>query len=584
MKKALVKRWLSCVVACIVLVGCFSGTVEAKEWDVVRGETDYYVNLENSSNVFVCNKGTIGSKVGTEYYMTYSVESIQAKSFDVNGIIGTNQPRARYPYVASEDGKGGGILNFQQGDDLLKEGTTYFIKFTITEDGYTYSMSWAKDEESGYIKFGSVVGEHKSETKYFGVWFGSTEMSGKLTRVRIYDKKGNDLGVQATPGRNVSVGREETFQKDSQVNHRYTIELQNVYDIAISNRRTAIGDKVFMEYRVASSDSKVYQVGGSLSNEPKAGFPYLTGQLLYTATDFDVNTVDDGPFLVEGAEYLFIFEKKSDYFDVIAQRTYKGETEIISLDSVYGTYDKGADFVSIWLGGSREMLTNAVLEDFKCYDSNKNNLGVQCNQKNVKITHFGELEDYIDCEAVYYCKEDGSLYALYEDQTLKYTSADVNKQGTYTIEERRMKVCIDNTTKDYDYVYLRFTDDAGKEYERLHTYKVVFETGKGTKVETQIVDAKNGYQAMRPTDPTMKNNEFKGWYTSDGKEFNFDTLVIESTTLHAKWAKSDYANIESEVNYMPYVYTVSGIFIFLIFVVAGIVILKKGRKQDERGN
>ena len=147
-----------------------------------------------------------------------------------------------------------------------------------------------------------------------------------------------------------------------------------------------------------------------------------------------------------------------------------------------------------------------------------------------------------------------------------------------------MKVCIDNTTKDYDYVYLRFTDDAGKEYERLHTYKVVFETGKGTKVETQIVDAKNGYQVMRPTDPTMKNNEFKGWYTSDGKEFNFDTLVVESITLHAKWAKANYAIIESNVNYAPYIYVGSGIFIFLIFVVAGIVILKKGRKKYERTN
>lgn len=583
MKKTFVKRWLAYAVACIVLGGCFSGTAQAKDWDVVRGETDYYVNLENSSNVFVCNKGTVGSQVGTEYYMTYTVESIQAKSFDVNGIMGTNQPRARYPYVASEDGQGGGILNFQPGDDVLKEGMTYFIKFTITEDGYTYRMSWAKDEESGYIKFGSVVGEHKDETKYFGVWLGSAEMSGKLTRVRIYDKKGNDLGVQATPGRNVSVGREETFKKDSQVNHRYTIELKDVYDIAISNFRTATSDKIFMEYRVASSDSKVYQVGGSLSNEPKAAFPYLTGQLLYMATDFDANTVDDGPFLVEGAEYLFIFEKKTDYFDVIAQRTYKGKTEIISLDSTYGTYDKEADFVSLWFGGGREMLTNAVLEDFKCYDSNKNNLGVQCNQKNVKITHFGELEEYTDCEAVYYCKEDGSLYALYEDQTLKYTSADVNKQGTYTIEERMMKVSIDNTTKDFDYVYLRLTDDTGKEYERLHTYKVIFETGKGTEVETQIVDAKNGYQAMRPTDPTMENNQFEGWYTSDGREYDFDTLVTESVTLHAKWAKADYASIEGGTNYTPYLYVGSGILIFLIFVAAGIVIVKKGGKH-ERGN
>ena len=27
-----------------------------------------------------------------------------------------------------------------------------------------------------------------------------------------------------------------------------------------------------------------------------------------------------------------------------------------------------------------------------------------------------------------------------------------------------------------------------------------------------------------------------GWYTSDGVEYNFDAIVCESVTLHAKWA------------------------------------------------
>jgi hypothetical protein len=79
------------------------------------------------------------------------------------------------------------------------------------------------------------------------------------------------------------------------------------------------------------------------------------------------------------------------------------------LDTTYGTYDKELKYFSIWFGGSKEMLVNAVLEDFKCYDSNKNNLGIQSNKKEVTITHYGELEDYAGCEAMYYAKEDNSL-------------------------------------------------------------------------------------------------------------------------------------------------------------------------------
>ena len=78
----------------------------------------------------------------------------------------------------------------------------------------------------------------------------------------------------------------------------------------------------------------------------------------------------------------------------------------------------------------------------------------------------------------------------------------------------------------YDYKYLFFKETGGKEYRRLQTYKVSFDTKGGTPIESQILNADNGYQVMRPSEPTMKNNTFEGWYTSSGEEFNFDNLDV----------------------------------------------------------
>ncbi len=581
MKKANVKRIISFMAAVVMLVACFSGTVLADDWDVIRGEVDYAIGMEDSANVFVCNKGTIGSKVGTEYYMTYTVESMQMKSLGANGVMGTNQPSAKYPYVDSDDGKGG-RLHFTGENLLLKEGYTYFLKFTITEDGYKYRMGWAKGDESEYIKFGSVAGEVNTDSGYFGVWFGNAGMNGKLTRVRIYDKKGNDLGVQVTPARNASVVREQTFAKDTEVDHRYTIVLDNVYNIALSNKRLAVGDKVYMEYKVKSSDSKVYQVGGILSDSPTAVRPYLTGHMIHKSTDLE--HADNGPFLVEGAEYLFVFEKKSTYFDVIAQRTLNGQTEIISMDIIYGTYDQAAKFISLWFAGGEQYRMNAVLEDFKCYDASKNNLGIQCNSKDVSITHYGEVEDYSGCEALYFNEEETSLYALYEDKTFKFIEAGETQEGTYKVKETTMTIQKNGEEHEYEYMYYYFTDTEGKEYRRLLNYKIIFDTRGGTEIEPQVLNTQNGYQAMKPTDPTMEGNTFEGWYTSDGEEFDFDKIVTDSQVVYAKWEKPvEYTSLIKGADYKPYVFVGIGILIVLVSVVVGIIIVVKEKRYENKG-
>ncbi len=590
MKKQLMKRIVSCLGICIMLATWCSGVAMAK-WDVKPSTVDYFVQMNKSKDVFICNKETIGTKVGTEYYMTYTVDSINEESAVVTnmGLIGTNVPGNSYPYVTTEDGKGGGHYIFDVQNKLLIEGNTYFIKFTITEDGYSYRASWAKGDKSRYLKFEhGTAGEVKTDLGYFGVWFGCSEMTGTLTKLRIYDKNGTDLGVQITPGRNAEIGRENPFPKDTEIDHTYDIIIKDQMNVAISNKRIPTSDRVYMEYKVQSAEgTHAYQTGLILSNSPMAGYPYIDGFMFFNTgldptIEQDVAKVDGGPLLEPGAEYLLIFEKKADCLNVTAQKTVNGKSTYLTFERTYGNYSKDANYCTLWFGEGERFRVNAVLTNFKCYDSNKNNLGVQTNQAS-EIIHYGQLEDYAGCEAMYACKEDDTLYALYGDQTLKYTEDKKTQQGTYRVEKSILTVNIGNQKRDYDFMYQFFKGSDEKVYRRLHSYKLTFDTGKGSKVEGQILNADNGYMPMRPTDPTLENNAFLGWYTSDGEEYKFDSIVTKSITLYAKWSDTEFVNVNREEAFdvMPYIAIGGGVAILAVFGAIGARIITKTRGKKD---
>ena len=577
MKGQFMKKALSCIMAVALLVPCFSGVSEAKD-EVKHGTVDYYIEMKESTDFFIYNKETLGSAVGTKYYMTYTVESAKAEEFRQNGVIGTSTPAAAFPYEKSD--LGGGIYKYDHANKLLVEGNTYFLEFTITEDGYDYRIGWAENERSRYVKFEQVHGEVKTGLEYFGVWSGDLKVTGKLTKVRVYDKDGNDLGVQVSGNRNATVGREKPFPKDTKVPHSYTIEIQNGYNVALSNKRMGSSDKIYMEYKVKSSDTQVYQAGAIASNTPTASFPYLSGQLIYNMFSLDPKVADDGPLLVEGAEYLIIFEKKADRFNVTVQQTLNGKCTYVDFTYTHGTYYPDSNFFSLWFGGSPNLLMNTVLEDFKCYDSNKNNLGVQSNMKGCIITHHGELEDYAGCEALYYCDEDASLYALYENKTLIFTESNVSKKGTYIIDQNVMKVSLDEQISSYDYLFQYFTGEDNRQYRRLHSYKVIFETGSESEIPTQVANADNGYMALRPEEPTKEGNTFEGWYTDNGEKYEFDRLVTESITLHAKWSDTEYTDGKVKGNLSPYVAVAGSVIILAAASTCGVAIIRRRGKHD----
>lgn len=581
MKKQRVTRLVSACIALVMLVACYSQTAEAaktKKWDVKRGEVNYDVELKGATDLFIGNKKSVGTKVGTEYYMTYAVESIDAKEFRQNGVVGTGAPLDGYPYVTTEDGRGG-LYQYEWKNQLLKEGYSYFLKFTITKDGYEYRVAYAKEDEAQYIYFNQMVGEVKSGLGYFGVFFGDLELNGKLVKVRCYDKDGNDLGVQMS-----SIYGETSLEGVSdagaRVKDNYTVTIRNAYNLAISNREAMETDTMYMEYKVKESDSKLWQAGAILSNTPVASFPYLEGQMKFFQYAYDPEVCSNEPFFLEGAKYKYTFEKHAHGWRVKMERTIKGETSILSfpIELEWAGYDKDARFFSLWCGDGPTFPVNAVLENFKCYDATGKNLGVQSNkpQYECQIEKIGEIDSYDNCEAAYYCAEDESMFELYANKVLKYTKDGETKVGTYLVADHKLRVSVDEEDTFYDYLYQQFTAEDGRVYNRLQTYKVLFETGEGTEIESQKLNTEKGYIVTRPEDPQLKGNTFAGWYTSDGEEFVFDKVATESLTLYAKWEETDYASA-ALANSQLYLAIGLSALILIAAIVGGVMIVRRRR-------
>ena len=130
MRTRFVKGIVASVMMLTLILGCFTGTAQAKEWNVKPSNVNYYVNLDNTECIFLCNQYGAGTAVGTEYYLTYTVEKVDVKTVGANGVLGCDQPGARWPYVTSPDGTGGGLMNHNIMNQLMIEGNTYFLKFS----------------------------------------------------------------------------------------------------------------------------------------------------------------------------------------------------------------------------------------------------------------------------------------------------------------------------------------------------------------------------------------------------------------------------------------------------------------------
>ena len=573
------KKIFSLCFAIILLFPCVSGYSAVAATDSIKySEVDYRVFYNASEDVFLCNKKDIGSEVGTMYFMTYTVKSVTNPGATQQGIIGTADCTRSYPFTD------GGYMKYAFSKDLLMEGYTYFIKFTITDDGYSYKIARAKDSESEYVYMPIDVGDKTDKMKYFGLWLGVGKVSAELIKVRCYDAAGNDLGVQA-PSLKASIISEKKKEKDKSIDHKYTITAKELSNVAISNLLPIESNKMYMEYTVKESHGNLYQSGLICSDYPNENYPFGKGGSLHQE---ELQEEGVGALLTPGAEYVIDLTKGTQAFSGVVQKTLAGKTEYFVFPIKFGTFDQNARYFSLWFGEGDTHKISFVLENYKCYDENKKNLKVQCN-KSVLIKHIGALEDYSGCEAFYYSDSDDSFYVLNSDQKFNYHKASVEYAGKYIISSGKISVKFnDGRNFESPYKYQTFTDSDGNKYRRLYTYKVRFVTGSDTNIPSQTVNLKNSYILSKPEDPVLKNNTFIEWCTEDGKSFDFNQYITKSLTLYAKWKNSagnEYISVGGTAeknNYIPYISISIGVALIIAGVSVAVVFLKKGKKYAEK--
>ena len=571
------KRLLSLFIILCYMVSFFCLTAYAETGVKVskQGYTVYYT--AGSSDNFLCNKKTIGSKPGTEYYLTYTVSSCKSVGLQ-GGVAGTDDPQKSYPY---SDNHGMLFYNISEKgsnkNDILLPGYTYFIKFTALESGFRYTVVRAKGDTSEYIVFDSrSVGEKTAQCGYYGIWLAVGNTYATLSNVHFYDRNGNDLGVWSPKAR-ATVTTGNYLSKNSSIPRWYTIKASGMGSLALSNKIPLTTNKMFIEYSVKSTKSKIDQSGVAYSNDPLANYPHGTGMIRYEGKSEE--TTGD-MLLKEGASYIIMLEKTDEGFSALVQMTLNGKTTISVFPSLYGTLNPESQFFSLWFGEGHQTKVDFTLENVKFYDENHKDLEVQSNNSTVMFRRLGALVDYDGCEAMYYCKDKDAFYLLYKDSTYKYSGNDVQGEGTYSVASGKIKF---SNRGESDYLFKSIKEQNGDVYNRLYTYTVSFvPEGK-----VQTLSLKNGYYAKKPGNPTRKDCKFVKWCTIDGKSFDFSKIVTESTQLYAKWKDKDgnefletlSVDAKGTVDVARYITITICALLICGAVIGSIFILKGGKKK-----
>ena len=561
--------------ACVICTST-GPVVRAADTDVTPSKEEYSAAFR-TADVFMGNATAVDLKSGGEIYLTYTVEKVREDNESMqNGILGTDQPDLEFPYEQ------GGVLEASNDGGLLKEGYTYFFKFYYNDEGFQYvaAVSDETGNQSRYIIFESSTANSPTfpftdDVTHAGVWFGS-KVSAKFTNVRCYDQNGKDLGVYARKHRESLLDDATVMSKDTEVDHRYNIKVEHGSLVALSNKIPTQATTVYMEYTVKSCKTKVAQNGVVSTKSPEAWWPWEKGMALLETVD----PMGPGYMLQTGASYIVRFERRNQYFMALVQRTMNGKTEFHEFTQSAGEYASDAPYFSLWYGEGADADANFELVDFKCYDAQKNNLSVQANCA-ITVEHFGELEDYSGCEAMYYCKSTKDIIALYADKTAKVTRDGETEKITYKVKENNLTLQFQDKKESYDYYYLKFTDEKGRLFERLGTYYLNFETGTDEAIAKQKIDGACGYVAQKPEEPKKEGAKFLGWYLEDGTEYTFDGIVCESETLYAKWSdENKYVAVEalSQVLSPKLIGIAVSVLILLVGAGIGIVMMRRRTK------
>ncbi len=569
MRRKVSSKILSVVLVVASFVAIFPMTAKA----VTPSTKEYIVSMKDCRDVFIGNETPVALDKGKEIYFVYTVKSVDkdATTSYQHGVAASDNITEQYPYEE------GGLLQYSNDYGLLEVGSTYFLKFYMTEDGMKCIAVRAKGEEREVVNLPEIYGDATDKYKYVGLWFGCGSVTAEFSHVLCYDEDGNDLGVYSTAA---TIPPAEAFQYDTQLQQAYDVSATNAMNVGIYNAKKSDSKAIYFEYTVESSESMLYQTGAFCSTKPKQHYPHDNGFLAYESF---LDNLGNGYLLEPGASYIVKIIKEEHSLITQVQKTVDGEYEVYSFPNMFGTYEKEAPYAGLWFGEGINYPVTFHLINMKCYDEEGNSLGIVCNQGAVDILQKGEKVDYTGVGNTYYNAETNIMIQLFDDKTAKVTREGKTEEITYEIWENTIHLNFKDGRESYVYTYQRIYSDKIA-YDRLNTYYIEFKTDTDETIAIQKIDKDTNYIATKPEEPSKEGATFEGWVLSDGTEYDFDKVVSTSMTLYAKWSDEiEYQKITTEEagDMEPIIAVVCSTILLVAAIAVSIVLVRRGGKKSE---
>lgn len=349
------------------------------------------------------------------------------------------------------------------------------------------------------------------------------------------------MPVQAADAKDWSTTpMEELIQYQPLVDNCYDFTVTNGWNVTISNLQATDSHVVYMEYEVGTvSQDKTYVTSLFASGSPNVIGDEGVGKCY---SRYVAHQNSGSPLLVSGAKYYICFVDREDKVEFFVQRTLNGKSEQIKFPVEHKTDRFDYKYFTISFGEYLQNKITCEFKNFKCYDEQGRDLGVQFNKHNsqTEIRRKGLQSDTTVFKAAYYCDEKPELGMIVLGENGKgYRDLQGKKEEfNYAVygqgeEPASLHLGFKSGKEIFDYQYVIMTDSEGNKFNRINDVKVTFDNDGVTEVHT--LSHKTGYRITEPEAPTKKGTKFTGWYLGNGEKFDFNSLVTESITLYASW-------------------------------------------------
>lgn len=333
--------------------------------------TEYEVIINNAAVLSVFNNEEVAFTEGDKYYMSYTVETLSTTNTGTTFRSGIQTATAdgktgQYPYTT-------GVLQYYDktsiSGSMVEPGYSYTICVEVTANGNKYTVT--RSDEMNVTSFTSVV-TSTSDQRYFGLCVYPGNISGKLTNVKCYDGKGNDLGVWGNPAYGATIPGDET---EEPTYTEYEVEMDYSAKVFVTNNTAvdfAIGDKYYLTYTVESlsTAASTLRTGVSTTTDRSAEYPYLSGVFRF----IDKTSANQAETIAEvGSTYTICIEVTASGRNYTVSKD-GGQT--VTLGNPVGTNTAGTTHFGLWLSSE----ISGKLVNVKCYDAEGNDLGVWGNE------------------------------------------------------------------------------------------------------------------------------------------------------------------------------------------------------------